>query len=265
MNSPRTTIGRGVVSLAAEPSYYSIQALMLLILNWLNCKDNDRQRYLAILTEWILIFQILFLSQSFFGLLLLGTFLATRTFINRPLLSAAAIFAGLLIFFLVRHNLATWALEHSESSRVLKLAGEFIINPFKLTTSDQSAGERFTDIALSLYSVTTEPVLTPGQSTIMWPEYVDSVRPLFPSIKHAIKGPRIMSGLGTAIFELGSMGIVLIASILNPVIKRNRENLVIVLFLPLALLTAIPLALPLVGIILGFSITPRKSSIIYQT
>jgi hypothetical protein len=259
---PRTSENRGVVGLAAEPSFYAIQSLMLLILNWLMRPPTKAgiKRYLNLsnLTALILILQILFLAQSFFGVILLLIFVAIYLVAKYPVFtSSLAVFATLSLAYFAPSptDLDTFK---TSNRRVLVLIAKAIEDPSKILTSDQSAGERLTDIVLSFKSLLMEPIINPGSNTTVWRDFVSENIGNVSYLKFAAPGSRIMSGIGSGVFELGSMGLILGLCFLLPVVRRDRMAQITAITLFIVLLAATPLSLPLVGIILGIVASPGR-------
>ena len=258
---PRTTENRGVIALAAEPSFYAIQCLMLLMLNelWRSTPKHGIGRHLNLsnLTSLILIFQILFLAQSFFGVILLLVFVAVYMLLKYPVFSFS-IAVAVALLFVAPSSADLKALKTSER-RVLSLTAKVLDDPLKLIMSDQSAGERLTDIVLSLKSVFAETIISPGSNTTVWRDFVRQNLGAVSYLKFAASGSRIMSGIGAGVFELGSIGLLFWACVLIPLIRRDRISQITALTLSVVLLAAIPLSLPLVGAILGVIASPCRT------
>jgi hypothetical protein len=259
LNAPRTTAERGVTSLAAEPSFYAIQILMLIILNWIRpieavgrrnsifFKINIRQ-----LTEILLMIQIIFFAQSFLGVLLLAFFIFMRAFSVWPLVSVTTLaILGLLTSFF-HHELTEYLYQIRANGRAINLVWKILHNPATIVVSDQSMGERLTDIILSFYSFLSDPFFNVGNSTAEWKQFTRDNMNSFPFLKYSLGGSRIMSGIGTALYELGTVGFILFTSFLAPTLQfKNRKTIVASLTLVVCLINATQLALPLAGIILG--------------
>ncbi len=263
LRAPRTTANRGVVSLAAEPSFYSSQALMLLILNWLisPIRRHGNRIYISasLITELLLIYQILALSQSFFGVMLLAIFVTVRLCLYKPAASMLTGITGLWIWFIYGKNIADYFEANFTGRRIFSLLAQGLRNPMEILLKDQSAGERITDIVLSFHSLNLEPILSPGSNTSEWFNFVNVHQHDFNFLKFAAHGARIMSGTGTAIFELGTMGMAIALCFLLPLSNFSKKSVVVAFALSITLVAAIPLSMPLVGIILGLAIAPTRT------
>jgi len=262
MHAPRTTPNRGVVSLAAEPSFYAIQCLMLMMANSLTTRKTSgltRKAFnLSTLTELILIFQIIFLARSFFGVLLLLIFLLVRMFISIPFKAAFLSLIFLLVFGVTGQDLSDLVLQKLPEGRIFSLISRASKEPLDILITDQSAGERLTDIVLSFYSFAEEPILNPGRGTLDWRSYVAEHMGNFDYLNFSAGGERIMSGLGAAAFELGTIGCLILLAFLLPLVTFDKRAQVIMLALILSLLAAIQLSLPLVGVLVGATLVSRR-------
>jgi hypothetical protein len=143
--------------------------------------------------------------------------------------------------------------------RLLQLVFKTLQDPFKVITIDQSAGERLTDIVLSFQSLLTESIISPGSNTSVWRDFVSQNIGTVIYLKFAAPGSRIMSGIGAAVFELGSIGLLFGLCVLMPLVRRDKMTQIASVALFIVLLAAIPLALPLVGVLVGIMASPPKS------
>jgi hypothetical protein len=255
LQTMRTTPNRGVVSLATEPSFYAIQCLMLIIMNWIMSaeKNNGLRRIanLSSLTEILLIFQIVFLAQSFMGTLLLLIFLALRLGAKFPTASLSLGVLMLLFYISYGESVGEYLTTNFPDRRMLWLIGKSLRSSSEIISFDQSAGERISDIVLSFYSMIIEPWLNPGLSSAEWASFAMQHIQDFNYLKFSAFGPRIMSGFGTGFFELGTMGVLIPLAFMMPMLPIIRKNLVVTFTFLIILIAAIQLSLPLVGIILG--------------
>lgn len=263
LRAPRTTANRGVVSLAAEPSFYSIQALMLTMLNWLISPIRRLRRRISlhvyVMTELLLIYQIVALSQSFFGVLLLAIFITVRFCLYKPVASTLTGITGAWIWYKYGRSIAGYIEANSSGRRIFSLVAQGLRNPMDILLQDQSAGERITDIVLSFHSLNFEPTLSPGSNTSEWLNFVNVHQHDFNFLKFAAHGSRVMSGAGTALFELGTMGLAIGICFLLPIFNFSKKSAVVAMALSITLVAAIPLSMPLVGVILGLAISQPRT------
>ncbi len=255
LRTMRTTPNRGVVGLASEPSFYAIQCLMLLQMNWLISEQKsdftNGPRWVSRVTEIGLLFQIFFLAQSFMGILLLGIFLFFRMLQKFPLSILLLVALALVIYSNFGQEFGEYLVANYSNTRVLWLIGRSLQDISEVLSLDQSAGERLTDIVLSIYSFIINPVLSPGSSSTEWASFARQQLAEFNYLKHSAFGPRIMSGFGTGLFELGALGILIPAAFIVAPSINQRKTLVLGSALLIILIAAVQLALPLVGLILG--------------
>jgi hypothetical protein len=258
IRSPRSSLHRGVVSLAAEPSFYSIQILMLLILSWLIKRKGQVGSNILLLIEGLLLFQIIYLSQSFFGILLVVVFLLIRLIAVLPTMFPLFASVFLICMYYTKDHIIALVWQYRLYGRVFDVLASMLNNPLRVVANDQSAGERAADIVIAAHSIWERPFLNPGYTIAYWREYIYSVEHLFPWLNHIAMGNRIMSGIGSAVFELGTIGICVALAFFMPFFTFKRKSVALAFFMPLAMLTAIQIALPLVGIVLGYVVSSKK-------
>jgi hypothetical protein len=247
----RTSASRGVTGLAPETSHYGTQCILMLLLVLMEFEGRKRTRLVLVLLA-----QIMLLAQSSFAaLFLFGMFgLYILTHIDSPRrLGLAALLGLAVIAALVA--IARLNLLGLRGSRLLELAGLFVKNPSYVFILDGSANKRLSNIVLSFYGFFDAGMVPQGFGTFA--EYVLRVASRFPTIlTRPAAMERIMSGYGAALFELGVIGLIIPGVISYLFWKRFRdEPRRLILYLTtfsLMLVTATPLANPLVGTIAGY-------------
>jgi hypothetical protein len=266
LRAPRTTAERGVTSLAAEPSFYAIQMLLLMLLNWiepfrqLNNKTDSKNFQIYFFTEILLILQIVLLSQSFLGILLLLLFLFFRAISRFPILTLVTLIPTILIIRGFQPELADFFYQFRANGRAINIVWKLLSAPEKLLMFDQSMGERLSDIVLSIHSYQLDPYLNIGANTDEWSNFTKSTLKDFRFLQFSSGGSRVMSGIGTALYELGTVGLILSGGFLMPMLRAKRKAVIASLTLIACLLNATQLAIPMVGIILGVLIGSKTRS-----
>ena len=247
----RTTLERGVVSLAPEPSYYGIICITFLIFNVVIFKSS---------IVWILcLIQIFVFSQSFMViayLLLLVYFLMIAN--SDSYTKILIIILPFIAFFTVSAIFSQ--IEFNSHSRSLKLFSMVIENPLQVFKLDASANDRLAHIYYSLKGFFDNSFFPNGFNK--WTEYITH------EVKSSnffwwISSGRIMSTYGAALFELGAIGVV-VPYTLNKIILKKRNELknsaiFLFLFINIFLLGAIPLAYPPLGLLMGYIMSIKNN------
>ncbi len=248
----RTTSERGVISLAPEPSYYGIICLVFLIFNVLLFKS----RIIYVLS----VIQIVLFAQSFMTIAYL-LILIYFYFLSRVNLIKKVGYVLLpIVAYLIVSTIFS-SISINSSSRSLKLFSYFIESPFQIFKIDASANDRLANIYFSLKGTIDNFFIPNGFSN--WTPYVNQ------EIKTSnffwwVSSGRIMSTYGSVLFELGIFGLT-IPIIINYLIYINRERLeslatFLFLFLNIFFLSAIPLAYPPLGILVGYLISLKTQA-----
>jgi hypothetical protein len=251
IRAPRTTIGRGVVSLAPEPSYYAIQMLLIIFLSSLLRPANLARNWHHKATMIIALAQMVFLAKSFTGLLFAGVFFTISSIVYLPTLMIPAIIFASALFYFSAPQFSELFLELQGQGRIYFLLHKLFQAPFELFILDQSGSERAADIVISLFSFIDNLPVYIGHPTSDWPSYSQEISSQLQIFKNILAGPRILSGLGAALFELGTMGLMIIGVLVILLLKIKKTVIASSLSLLIILFAAIPLATPLVGLIIG--------------
>jgi len=243
--------GRGVSSFAVEPTYYGTVCYFLLLLVFMKLKTH-RPFY-----SLLLLFQIVILAKSSMIILVL---VVDAVFILIVLKRFKLLVVAALLLVLFAGPLGSFIVDYSNSrvSYFINLVKNEGIN--SIFFMDASANQRMSHIYYSLYGFAKDFGWPHGFSS--WPEfYMENVHVsryfwytnYFPT--------RIMSTYGAVLFELGWFGVVIIGTInylLLTAIKEKQKRLVLCFALNVILLTAIPLAFPINGFIIGLLLNEKE-------
>ena len=248
--------GRGVVSLAPEPSHFGIQCLMFFILSYLN-KPKDK---LGLLLPMI---GIGFFAKSSFSLFIVAIFILNYLVIY---FSFKSLFVTLFLFFAGYYYIEFF----QRGSRLFVLAHFFIKNPLGLFFLDLSATTRFLNIYFALRGF-VENYFLPRGFILNWQPYIESSfhvfldlftkHTTFPLVmiyaiqKDIADDPRIFGGLSPALFELGFIGLFIPLAIIIIMYNFSKGNFRKFCYLSLVAITlslVIPLSTTLFSFILGF-------------
>ncbi len=258
------SITRGATSLAPEPSYYAIICIFALILNELfyrSTKYNSKLYYIIMCT---LVFQII-ISFSGSGFLFLLIFFFSKCisliiFYRRIIKRKQVFFSSIIIPLLI--ILSLHYLPVLQNTRAAILLRRLLQSPVTLLFTDQSIADRASHILLSFYSLFYSYGIGLGLGT--WNDYANLLTlsaggrvESLANVALSISG-RIMSGWGSAIYELGIFGVLFILIfiwIMLVGLSRNKEMKDIyflsMITIGFTMLMAVPIAFPLYGYTLG--------------
>lgn len=247
--------GRGVVGLSPEPTHYGMICMFLLVLCFMARGRVLARRDFNLLAAALIVQIVVFAKSAMAALFLLigiATYIAVNLLSIKRLAYAFASFAagGGSVMALIRAGIIT-----VEGTRMFTLLGRLIENPRLLLMVDASVNDRFFNIFFSILGFLESYFLPNGYTT--WGEYLDQTIPRFAPYAWWVSPTRIMSGYGAALFEIGFVGL-LIPLAVNVGLFRFfgndvRSFVTVALVLNLMLLAAIPIATPMIGLILGFA------------
>ena len=193
--------GRGVLSLAVEPTYYGIHCFflllfVLLIINATKLYSKNKGYLLLILC----LIQIIVLARSsmviLFLLIIIGNIIF-RYFFKKPIYAFFAIFT---VFMLIDISISLV----NTNSRMFIIASTLLESPKEILALDRSINERVSDIYYSIKGFLSYPL---GHGLNGWQSYLTSESSSQIFVK--TEQTRIMSFLGSFLFELGIFSIFL--------------------------------------------------------
>lgn len=268
---PRLATGgpRGVTALAVEPSYYSIMCVFFLLLNeffYYEKKYGTKLYYIFLAT---LVFQII-ISYSVTGILFLVLFAIakTATILIRGSYRMRRWSAIFLVIIISLTTIVSFL--HIESLQKTR-AGDILVrsktNPINILYQDESIARRTVHLLLPWYGLFDSKGFGRGlgswggeQISVLIISSPGWFQKMAETAAFKGGGPagRIMSGWGSAIYELGLVGVLLIFIVLQIMITSIRRNIFIksacvvsgLTFFGL-MTTAVPLAFPFAGYLIG--------------
>ncbi|MCP4974590.1 MAG: hypothetical protein GY931_00385 [Maribacter sp.] len=238
----RGTDDRGVSSLAAEPSYYASISLLLswLILIFSRYRPSAVGKYSIILN----VISIVFLAQSAIGIMYLAI-VASLVFLSRSnfRIFFIALFLGIIGFLFLNHF----------DGRASQLIGKlFEVGPYDLMMADASINLRFASFFLPLF-ISLDNYLIPmffGHYLTVAQNYSAMFHDIF--WYKAFDAERIMSFLGSMVFELGIFGVFYLTHYSIRAYRWSKDKVFrakeLVLLFSL-LVSPLPIAMPLVAIV----------------
>lgn len=243
--------GRGVCSLAPEPTFYAIICALLSIICYLNYHENEHYKKLQLII-WL---QLIILSRSTTMIMLaLLSYVVYKGYIivtRRPILIFYGLSVVLLIYFII-----PFLLPYIEQYRFGILFSKLLENPQLFVTVDESVNERFIHAFFPLYGFIVNygmPHFYGNFSDFMngitssgqFQDYIPYVKDNY---------TRIMSGLGSALFELGLPALLIVIVLINCIkmlIRNDQHFLFYGILLVFILMNAMPLSNALVGFVFG--------------
>ncbi|MDG5496505.1 hypothetical protein [Niveispirillum sp. BGYR6] len=255
ISDARTTDSRGVTSLAPEPTYYASQMLFLLLLHIL----LGMKRFIVA----IALLSILFLAIS--SQVVIVIILATG--ISLPFLLGRRGFGFVLLISLFVGALGFALFEdYKHQYRILTIVDILLKNPTSLLLVDASANERFAAIYVSFKSFFGNYMMPHGISGNYYYDVFVDLKQRNPQFLWAATPSKSnLSGAGRIAFELGPL-LFMFAGIVVAAAWRLKAPASVRVFTAAAylllMITAIPLAHPMVGAVLGVMIAcgfPLKS------
>ncbi len=255
-----TSEGRGVTSLAVEPSMYAFTCIFFLMLNDIFYAKQEYSKKAYQLLFALILIQILF-AKSAVGMIALvvyffAKFVSSGT-IQRALKSLIGLLSVILIILFVFSTVP-----RLQQSRMGTLLQAIEYNPMSVIYTDESVADRLGHVLVSHLSLFYNHGIGYGLGT--WNENANTV---ISNSNQFVKNvtmvafslDRIMSGWGSVIFELGIMGVVFMVAFIVIMIKGKRKvnyklkiiyisSLITIYFV---MLMAVPISYPLFGYLIG--------------
>lgn len=214
-----TTLNRGVTSLTPEPTFYGIQCGLLWIIAFFKFRYKSSFKLLSV----ILLIQIFILAQSSMMILvLLLTFISTKLayiILKRPIYIFPLSATIICLFFLI--NLITpFLIEY----RIGALLDMLIKKPEVFLIADESVNQRFVHAFFPFVGFFSNYGMPFGFGS--FGEFINNIPQdsLYGQFLLSQQDNRIMSGLGSVVFELGIFGIGLVIVMLKLLRKSMRIN-----------------------------------------
>lgn len=228
-------MGRGVNSLAPEPTYYGSIIVLLFITYYINF-PNYPNKLLVISTLLIQLF-ILSISSTIFVVLFFAFFAYTIIKIFKFQIGFKPIIFFLLILLIIFIVYKVFYETISET-RIIKIINIVISNP-DIILLDESINERVNHAFFPLVSIFENFGLPMGYGNFQ--EYIiqktsDPKYQLFFEKINFEHYKKIMSGYGAVFFELGIFGIIIPIYLYKIFKKKLNNNIILFMFITLNLL-----------------------------
>lgn len=256
-----TSESRGITSLAAEPSFYSIICIFLFVLNDLfySKKEYSKRMYSFI---FLLLFVQLILSQTGVGFMLFLVYLIAKMVSQLDFKRTVKQFFALGVVGAVFIGLFQMV-DSLKYSRLGSLIDVGLSNPTLLLFTDGSVADRAVHIILSHASLLFSYGIGFGLGN--WGDHSEELATRVGGITLDIarvnmtEEGRIMSGWGTPIFEIGIFGLLFMLTFLFIMIRgfktvdTSLKSVYLSSFITIyfVMLNAVPIAFPLFGYVVG--------------
>ena len=253
------TSGRGVTSLAPEPTMYAHICICFWIIYMINFFESEKI-YVNILVLTAIFYQIFFLSKSstVIILLLVGfcIYIVYTLFYYRQF---KVIFLAISLIFTILYSYYNYYLVDSDN-RISFLLATVLEDPTIIFKLDQSVSDHFVHSFLPYYHLITSFGM-PGRfdtfenyvETIYSIPSFDGITKTFIPLTHI----RITSGFGSNIYELGVVGLLIPLSMFysfKNLLKINKSLIYPFIVFMLGFIPSFHITVPIVGFIIGNAI-----------
>jgi hypothetical protein len=230
--------------LAPEPTFLGV-VFIFFIIYLLHLETQNKKKYIA-----LCVIGIILLAKSSMAALFLIILLAIRLLVEMSFRLVCWFSIILVLFFFIISS-------SMQDSRIGFLLGQLLENPSSLVLLDASINDRFFQVFFSLKGFVTGYFMPHGYSA--WTPYVTDQIFKYSDlviVEWFSLGGRIMSGYGSAFYELGFPAL-LIPSVLFYSLRRLykhdlRKFLFFFGFVNLIMFSAIPLGFPLFAFYIGY-------------
>lgn len=250
---------RGATSLAPEPTFYAIICVLYMILS--NLFFHEEKDYRKI--QLILLFQIFIIARSTTIILLLIIsvgILYLIKILRKDRYKLIYFIAGFIILFFIINAI----LPYIANYRIGILLNELINKPSLFLVADESVNERFVHAFFPFYAFIQDLGIPHLYNT--FGEYMAKIAQSndfsdYISYSLPAQYPRIMSGLGSAAYELGLIGLIIpivLICCVSKLVKKREDTLFFCILFIMILLNAMPLSNALAGMVYGSIIYRAK-------
>lgn len=262
MSVPRIGIegGRGVLSLAPEPTLYASMSLLLIIYCLINYQIKESIWSIALLVLQIVFFAtsstiILIITLSFAILYIINLF----TFRFKKIMVISFSFIAISAFLFLASSILP-------ESRFTNLIRSAIKAPQELIVKDESIARRFMRAYYPIQSLYDNKLIPQGYGK--FDNYIQKVNSpavieLVLESSNTKEKNRIGGSYSMAFFQLGGIGLLLPIFVLIcflPLLRKKQVYLISFIALNILLLTQIPLMLPTTGLVLGSALSKSNMS-----
>jgi hypothetical protein len=257
LGKARTTAGRGVTSLAPEPTFFAIYLIFSsLLLFQLRGGDYKSDKIFHIIN----FLSIFILAKSAMGIVML--FPIVFIYLVYSLIRVKPLISGLKWMFFLMTSIAILASLISiyfGSTRILSLLEKLIdVGPIMIFKLDASMNVRIEHIIFSFHGLFNNHFLPGGLDTFMdnRAEVVGYYGDFF---WYSAGMNKIMSWVGDWLYSLGIFGLLALLFLFSAAHNGTRKSFWFLILTAVLLLPAVPLAFPLVPMLFASLIYAKKN------
>lgn len=196
--------GRGVTSLAAEPTHFGWICLYFFLITYLNFKNNKNVKWIYLL----LAIQLFVLSKSSACIFILVFSYILFTFYQMIIKRRVMYICYTFVFLIMLYFIIPIVINIASDYRIGVLLSKLWENPTGFTALDGSVEDRIGHVLFSLYAFVNDYGIPHGYGTFA--EYITNILSdnTFEFINSANVENRIGSSLGACLYELGLIGLI---------------------------------------------------------
>lgn len=252
--SMRTSAERGVTSLAPEPTFYGTMMCFLALTVVLFFKDSQSKNE-KIFWVGLCFVQVFLIAKSAMIAVILGVTLSI--YITEKLVAKWSLQKCLYGLFMISILIGSliYLMNSQSNLRIVVSIREIIKNPIMFFFNDASANDRLSAIFFSFKGAFENYLLPNG--FLEWPNYIFEAKQASKFFWWGGAALRIMSMYGAVFYELGILGMILPFTINTWLYKYLKNSSLssckytILALINFLFVTAIPLATPFIGFLLG--------------
>lgn len=243
--------GRGVTSLATEPTYYGYYICLFISLVLVFFKRKEKIIYIT-----LLLIQLLFFSISTTAIITIIVSIFLYAFIASNKARMFILGSGVITLFLFYYIFYIDTSLLNSSLKNIRLVGfiqSVLENPTNVLILDGSGNRRFLGIFLSFRGAMDSFFIPNGYDNFNAYVFSNGVKMRYGYLMSFLKAyPRILSSVGGILFELGLFGIISLIAILSPFLKLKspHSKLSMIIFF-MILLNPVPFTNSIVHLIIG--------------
>ena len=247
-------LGRGIVCLAPEPTFYALICLFFALIAFLNFgnRQDIKKIYYIIAIQLFLYSRsslVIFILAGILGIYILIRIFSSKTYIFKAVIIIATI--PIIAIPIINSGIL-------DNYRIGKLLNILIQKPELFIVMDGSVNERFVHVFFPIYGFLTNWGLPHGYGE--FPVFLEgcmkdsSFQNLFSDyVLNRKVDPYIMSGWGSILFELGAIGLLLrytIYKLVSNILTGNKMVITLLLFYAI-LANAIPFSNAIIPFFIG--------------
>lgn len=257
----RTTLDRGVTSLAPEPTFF---AIYLFFNSWLTLAAyNFRPSRMIVMLVVVNMLAVVFLAKSTMGVMFIAiavmAILFYRLFSLR--FTGKGVKRGIVgtVLLLVLWILLSRVLE---DSRIITIYDYMTATSLReIITWDASINQRLEGVVLSIHGALHHYLWPAGFDTFLITRdaIVESYDGMF---WYPTESAKIMSWIGAVIYELGVFGIAALILIARVAYDGKRSSMFSLGLLAIILMSAVPPSFPIVPMLVAFMVFKKNEQIV---